>query len=104
MNTISIANITRKDFERKQIRLLAAQKALFPAEQPGFPKKYDVIVTWKAHFYHCVYRVGSKDGRAGSGVLLLKNGLSEDLGDWVGKTSHLKRLNNNKYSLTTAGL
>jgi hypothetical protein len=100
MKETIISNITRKDFEGKRIRILSHQKELFPQEQYGFPKTYDVIVTWGDSSYRCTYRIGSKDGKARSGVLRLKDGLAEVLGDRVGMALALKRIDNNKYYLT----
>jgi hypothetical protein len=99
MNTIIIANITRRDFLGKRIRILAAQKELFPEERRGFPQTYDVTVTWKSRSYACTYRIGSKDGRARSGVLRLKDGLAEAMSEWVGKALKLERVGRNKYEL-----
>ncbi len=104
MKEITITNITRKDCEGKRIRILARQKELFPAERPGVPKTYDVTVIWRGDRYSCTYRMGSRDGKARSGVLRLKDGLAETLGDKVGKSLILKRAGNNKYQLSSAAL
>ena len=90
MNTATIANITRKDFEHKQIRILAAQKELFADETRGFPQTCDINMIWQGHTYHCSYRIGSKDERGCSWVLRLKDGLAENLGDLVRKTLEMK--------------
>lgn len=103
MNKITIANITRKDFEGKRIRILAAQKELFPEERRGFPQVYDVTVLWKGDSYACAYRIGSKDGNLRSGVLRLQSGLAEALGDWVGKRLELKQNDNMQYELKPVG-
>jgi len=102
MNKITITNITKKDFARKQIRVLAHQKDLFPAEQPGFPKTFDITVVWGDISYNCTYTIGSKDGKSRSGVLCLKAGLAETLSNRAGKTLVLHRTANNKYHLTPA--
>lgn len=104
MNEITVTNITRKDCERKQIRILAHQKELFPTERPGFPENYDITVIWEDSPYSCTYRIGSKDGKARSGVLRLKNELAEALGDRLGQKLILKRTGKNKYYLTSTRL
>lgn len=104
MNMITIANIARKDFEQRQIRILAAQKELFPAERRGFPKACDVTVIWKDLPFNCAYRIGSTDGRVRSAVLHLKDGLAEAMSDWVGKSLGVERIGHNKYHLIPAGL
>jgi len=103
MNRITITNITRKDFQAKQIRILAAQKALFPEERRGFPQIYDVTVTWNGHSYPCSYRIGSKDGKMRSGVLRLHTGLAEAMGDRVGKTLELERAGATHYKIKPVG-
>jgi hypothetical protein len=100
MNEITITNITQKDVQRKQIRILAHQKELFPTERPGFPMAYAIKVSWKSRSYNCTYTIGSKDGRARSGVIRLKDGLAEALGERVGKAVVLKRIGKNEYHLT----
>lgn len=103
MNKITIANITRKDFQGKQIRILSAQKALFPEERRGFPQTYEVQVMWKGNPYGCAYHIGSKDGRSRSGILRLQNGLAEAMGSWVGKSLELERTGNMQYKLKPVG-
>jgi hypothetical protein len=99
MNKITIANVTRKDFQGKQIRILSAQKVLFPEERCGFPQTYDVRIIWKGNAYGCVYRIGSKDGKSRSGILRLQNGLAEAMGKSVGKLLELERIGNMQYKL-----
>lgn len=43
MNRTTIANITAKDYQKKQIRIPASQKDLFPEERRGFPDTYDIM-------------------------------------------------------------
>ena len=103
MNRITITNITRKDFQAKQIRILASQKEVFPDEQRGNPQIYDVTVTWDGHSYPCSYRIGSKDGKMRSGILRLQNGLAEAMGDWVGETLELERTRTTHYKIKPVG-
>ena len=104
MKEITITNITRKDCEGKQIRILVHQKELFPPETPGFPETFNVTVIWRGDRYGCTYRIGSRDGKTRSGVLRLKDGLAEMLGERVGKALILKRVGNNKYQLSSTDL
>ncbi|HMI63199.1 MAG TPA: hypothetical protein VK518_19920 [Puia sp.] len=104
MKEIIIANITPKDCERKQIRILANQKELFPAEQRGFRKIYDVNIIYGNNAYSCTYRIGSRDGRARSGVLCLYDGLGEVLANKNTKKLALKWKENNEYHLTLFAL
>lgn len=99
MNRITITNVTRKDFQAKQIRILAAQKELFPDEQRGNPQIYDVTVSWDGHSYPCSYRIGSKDGKMRSGILRLQNGLAGAMGNWVGKALELERMGTTNYKI-----
>ncbi|SFN34419.1 hypothetical protein SAMN05428949_2502 [Chitinophaga sp. YR627] len=102
MSEITVTSITQRDIERKQIRILANQKELFPTEQRGFPKIYDITVICEYTVYDCTYKIGSKDGKARSGVLRLKGGLEEALGNTVGKVFVFKWTGNNQYHLTSA--
>lgn len=77
-----------------------ASKRTVP-EQHGFPKTYDVTVIWEDNLYSCAYRIGSRDGKARSGVLRLKDGLAEALGNITGKTLVLKQTGSNQYHLTS---
>ena len=101
MNEITIKNITQKDFERQQIRILAHQKEMFPPEHRGFPKTYDVTIICSDQAYSCTYKIGSKDGKARSGVLRLKDGLAKTSGYGVGRILILKKAGNNRYRLTS---
>lgn len=103
MNRTTIANITAKDFQKKQIRILAAQKDLFPDERRGVPHTYDIMVSWKGQAYGCTYRIGSKDGKLRSGVLRLTEGLAEAMRNWVGKVLELERTGKNIYKLKPVG-
>jgi hypothetical protein len=80
MNETTITNITQKDFQKKQIRILVHQKELFSLEQLGQSKTYDVTVYWKDMPYTSTYRSRTKDGKNRSGILRLKDGLAEVLG------------------------
>ncbi|HWB93324.1 MAG TPA: hypothetical protein VG605_15790 [Puia sp.] len=102
MNKITITNITRKDYARKQIRILAHQKDLFPAERPGFPKTYDITIVWGDNPYNCTYTIGSKDGKFRSGILRLKGGLAETLGNKVRNALICHRIAKNQYHLIPA--
>jgi len=99
MNEITIKNITQKDFERQQIRILAHQKEMFPPEHRGFPKTYDVTIICSDQAYSCTYKIGSKDGKARSGVLKLKEGLADATDYRMRQALILKEIGNNKYRL-----
>jgi hypothetical protein len=104
MNEIAITNITQKDRERKQIRILAHQKELFPTERPGFPQTYDITVIWEDDPYSCTYRIGSKDSKTRSGVLRIKDELAESLDSPFRRNLILKRIGKNEYHLTSTSL
>lgn len=104
MNEITIKNITQKDYQRTQIRILADQKEMFPPERPGYPNTYNVTINWKGDVYECDYRIGSKDGKQRSGILRLKNGLPDALGNRVGKILILQKITNNEYNLNDKAL
>ncbi|MDO6435639.1 hypothetical protein Q4E93_33810 [Flavitalea sp. BT771] len=104
MKEITIINITQKDCDRKQIRILAHQKELFPMEGPGYPETYEITVVWEDKSYRCAYRIGSRDGKLRSGVLRLKDGLAEAVGNGVRKTLILNRTGSNEYHLTSTKL
>lgn len=98
MNNITITNITPKDQAKKQIRILVAQKHLFPQEERGVPKTYDVQITHNGKPYPCTYRIGSADGKSRSGVLRLHNELAMMINS--GQTYRLQQKGNLKHELS----
>ena len=68
---IYVDNITNGDVKSNQLRIRAEQKPIFPSEQRGNPVTYDLRFKVKNHEFIAKYRIGSKDGKARSGVLRL---------------------------------
>lgn len=99
MNTTTITNITPKDQAKKQIRILVGQKNLFPVEERGAPKTYDIQITHNGKSYPCTYRIGSADGKSRSGVLRLHDDLAMMIKS--GQTITLKLSGDLKYELSS---
>lgn len=71
MNTIIVSTITSIDIKKRQLRILKANKYLFPIEIIGNPKTYQLNLQFKGVIHTCCYCIGSKDGRSRSGLIKL---------------------------------
>jgi len=69
MNTIIIDNITSLDAQTKKIRITVENKFLFPSEQIGIPKTYNLTFIIQDMEFIARYTIGSHDGKSRSGVL-----------------------------------
>lgn len=95
---MNITTITTKDQAKKQIRILVAQKRLFPHEERSVPKTYDVSIMRDGKAYPCIYRIGSADGKSRSGILRLHDELAMIISS--GETYSIQQKGNLKYELS----
>ncbi len=78
-NSIIIDNITKSDFENKQIRITKENKYLLPKEIIGKPVTHKLIFIFNKNEYTVNYTIGSKDGKSRSGVLKFNNELTFEI-------------------------
>ncbi len=77
METFTIQNITETDVKKKRIRILTANRKLFPSEIKGEPQTYNINIVFNEISYSTTYKTGSRDGLSRSGII--KNNFCPDL-------------------------
>ncbi|SIS86147.1 hypothetical protein SAMN05421766_104449 [Zobellia uliginosa] len=70
-DSIYINNITKNDFEKRNIRITVPNKHLFPLEKPKEPTSYTLNFKAGDIDFLAEYKIGSLDGKSRSGILKL---------------------------------
>lgn len=98
--TIIINNITNSDVSKRQIRILAEDKRIFPQEKRGMTMKYDLKFIVGGNEFIAEYKIGSKDGKSRSGILKL----GDDIYNYIlrireGTKLRISKINEQNYSI-----
>ena len=99
-NKILIKNITTNDESSKKIRIVVANKHLFPIEEKGVPKTYRLNFIYLDNEFKAKYTIGSKDGKSRSGVLILGSDVYDNLIKIKAKDILKIVKENNKYTIS----
>jgi hypothetical protein len=78
-NFILIDNVTEKDVKARKVRITVGNKHLFPNEKLGKPATYSLTIKIDNQKYLASYTIGSKDGKARSGILKLGDDIYQKL-------------------------